>query len=247
MLKYEFISLRKVKSLDNIISRLFQDCQKKICAVTGHYGSGKSFFSVNLAIMLKENFPKEYISMTDLDIVNPYFRSADSEKLLSDKSIDVIRQQYANSNVDIPSVPPELNKIFEREGKSVLDIGGDETGAVVVATIKEKIISYGYYHFFVVNFCRPMTDNAQKAFNYKKLIEDASGLEITHIINNTNLGNETDAEVLKSSVEKAKDFAALCGFENKLYHVCNDMVYNRDDEVIANNFIPMCDHTKKYF
>lgn len=227
---------------DCSLKDIFFENQKVICAITGHYGSGKSFFSVNLALMLKQAFPNQYVSMTDLDIVNPYFRSADSEQLLCKNQIEVIRQEYANSNVDLPSVPAELNKIFERDGKSVLDIGGDDSGAIVLGTIAHKLKSYGFYHFFVVSFCRPRTSTPKEAYECLKQIETTANLPVTHIINNTNLGDETTSDILLSSVEKAKELAFLCGLEHKLYHTCAKANFNPPD-----SFISMHDYTKKYF
>ena len=51
----------------------------RIVVVTGHYGSGKTNLSVNLAMSLRA--AGEEVTLVDLDIVNPYFRSADFETL----------------------------------------------------------------------------------------------------------------------------------------------------------------------
>lgn len=48
-------------------------CPHRISIITGHYGTGKTEFAVNLAMaMAAEGQP---VMMADLDIVNPYFRS----------------------------------------------------------------------------------------------------------------------------------------------------------------------------
>ena len=52
----------------------------RLTIVTGHYGTGKTEFSVNLALALaKEGRP---VALADLDIVNPYFRSRERRSLL---------------------------------------------------------------------------------------------------------------------------------------------------------------------
>jgi Mrp family chromosome partitioning ATPase len=58
---------------------------KRITIVTGHYGSGKTNLSVNLAI----NAAKEgkNVTIVDLDIVNPYFRTADFKQLFEENGI----------------------------------------------------------------------------------------------------------------------------------------------------------------
>ena len=48
--------------------------------VTGHYGSGKTEFAINLSMKLKNEGKK--VSVCDLDIVNPYFRTNDAKEFL---------------------------------------------------------------------------------------------------------------------------------------------------------------------
>ena len=75
---------------------------KKITIVTGHYGSGKTNFSVNLAVRAAQEGADAAI--VDLDIVNPYFRTADFRQLFEEKGIKLIAPDFANSNLDIPSI-----------------------------------------------------------------------------------------------------------------------------------------------
>ena len=56
------------------------ETKRKIYLITGHYGSGKTNFAVNLA--LSERKLGRTVTLVDLDIVNPYFRSADFASLL---------------------------------------------------------------------------------------------------------------------------------------------------------------------
>lgn len=53
---------------------------KRIVLLSGHYGSGKTNIAVNVAKCLKETHDRVVIA--DVDIVNPYFRAADSRKEL---------------------------------------------------------------------------------------------------------------------------------------------------------------------
>ncbi|MFR8976143.1 MAG: hypothetical protein ACLVG9_09110, partial [Eubacteriales bacterium] len=105
--------------------------KSNIYIVTGHYGSGKTEFSVNYALSLKKTCEKVFL--VDLDIVNPYFRSNDARALLEDAGICVIAPAYAGTNVDIPVLPPEIMRIFEEEdAKIILDVGGDDDGAIAL-------------------------------------------------------------------------------------------------------------------
>ena len=55
---------------------------KRITLLCGHYGSGKTNVAVNMAFELKKQY--QNVAIADLDIVNPYFRSKDSEQEFKD-------------------------------------------------------------------------------------------------------------------------------------------------------------------
>ena len=100
---------------------------KKITIITGHYGSGKTNLAVNLAVMSAAEGNK--VTVVDLDIVNPYFRTADFKKLFEDNGITLIAPDYANSNLDIPSLQFDLEQIASSDSKLIIDVGGDDSGA----------------------------------------------------------------------------------------------------------------------
>ena len=53
---------------------------KRITLIVGHYGSGKTEFSVNHVINLKKQYDK--VAILDMDIANPYFRSRERQEFL---------------------------------------------------------------------------------------------------------------------------------------------------------------------
>ena len=187
---------------------------KKIIIISGHYGTGKTNVSVNLALKLKEEY--EDISITDLDTVNPYFRTADNEKYLAERGIRTILPKYANSNVDIPSLPESLFSIFDTEGKAIVDVGGDDDGAAPLGSIRERIESSGYEMYCVCNFCRPQTDTAEETAILMSRIERMSGLKFTGLINNTNLSYETTPDIVLNSMAKMKELERLTGLKTVL-------------------------------
>jgi hypothetical protein len=172
----------------------------RINIFTGHFGSGKSEVAVNYALRLSEMGKKTVIA--DLDIVNPFFRTKDTENYLKSKGIKMISTLYANTNVDVPAVPAEVNMVFENnEVHAVLDIGGDEEGARVVSCFKNNLIRTGYNMFFVINTKRLLTDTPDKIIDMIRDIEKSAGISVSAIVNNTNLLEDTKVECVLEGEE----------------------------------------------
>ena len=110
----------------------------RVSILTGHYGTGKTEVSVNLALALAAE--GEQVMLADLDIVNPYFRSRERRPLLEKAGVRVISSSQACSDADVPALPAELLAILEdRSITGILDIGGDPVGARVLARFLPKI------------------------------------------------------------------------------------------------------------
>lgn len=181
----------------------------RICIVSGHFGSGKTNIAVTLAIK-KANAGKK-VRAIDLDTVNPYFRLADNVSELNNKNIVCMIPQYANTNVDIPSLPDGYGDIFYTSDDCIIDVGGDAEGAVVLAADAAGFEKCGYDMLYVVNFMRPMTPDAENAFEMLKHIELSSHLKFTHIINNSNLGRETDKSLVMQYIPEAQKLSRIAG------------------------------------
>ena len=130
---------------------------KRITLFAGHYGSGKTNIAVNYAHYLKELYEK--VDVADLDIVNPYFRTKDSEAFLESKGIHLISSEYANSNVDVPALPAEAYAIIDDESvHAVIDVGGDDRGALALGRYSPAILKQNDYEMLlVINKFRPLT------------------------------------------------------------------------------------------
>ena len=115
---------------------------KRLTLFAGHYGSGKTNIAVNYAMLLADEGKR--VCIADLDIVNPYFRTKDSESELSDKGVTLICSEYANTNVDVPAIPAESYRIVQDKScYSVIDIGGDDRGAYALGRFADAIKPYG--------------------------------------------------------------------------------------------------------
>jgi len=129
-------------------------CSHRISIVTGHYGTGKTEFSVNLALALAAE--GQQVMLADLDIVNPYFRSRERKALLEEAGVQLISSSQSCSNADLPALPAELLTILQnRDLRGVLDIGGDPVGARVLARFRPKIVQEDYQLIYVLNANRP--------------------------------------------------------------------------------------------
>ena len=184
---------------------------KRLTLFCGHYGSGKTNIAVNAAISLKEKY--DNVALADLDIVNPYFRTKDSSDLLEEKGIRLICSSYANSNVDIPALPQDMYAVTDDKTlKCVLDIGGDDRGALVLGRISSKILEENDYEMLmVINSFRPLTRDTASTMEVLSEIETAAKIKFTGIVNNSNLGEETTAEDVISSLLYAEEVSKATG------------------------------------
>lgn len=189
---------------------------KRLTLFAGHYGSGKTNIALNYARWLKrQGLP---VTIADLDIVNPYFRTKDSEAALASEGIGLIVSEFANSNVDLPSMPKEAyNLVNDTAMYGVLDIGGDDRGALALGRYTPAIKAEGDYEMlFVVNRARPLTRTVEDTIEVMKEIEEACDLPFTAIVNNTNLGLQTAAEDVLASARYAAKLSDVTGLPVKM-------------------------------
>lgn len=184
---------------------------KRVTLFAGHYGSGKTNIAVNYALDLAKQGKKTLIA--DLDIVNPYFRTRDSEGELDKAGVRIIVSPYANSNVDVPALPGEMYTIIDdRTWHSVIDVGGDDRGALALGRLAPALKEENDYEMYlIVNFFRPLTQNAADAVKVMREVETASSMRFTGIINNSNLGQQTAADDILSTDARARQLAEMTG------------------------------------
>lgn len=174
---------------------------KRLTLFAGHYGSGKTNIAVNYALHLAKEGKK--VCIADLDIVNPYFRTKDSERELKEAGIELVSPKYANSNVDLPALPAESYRLVQDKSVyGIMDIGGDDRGAYALGRFADFIRSEDNYRFvFVVNCFRPLTSTVDDTVEIMREIEKAAGLKFTCIVNNSNIGKETTSELFLTTLD----------------------------------------------
>lgn len=184
---------------------------KRLTIFAGHYGSGKTNIAVNYALRLAKEGKK--VCIADLDIVNPYFRTKDSEEELNEHGIHLISPQYANSNVDLPALPAESYRLVQDKSIfGVMDIGGDDRGAYALGRFSGAIKEENNYRMaFVVNFFRPLTSTVADAVEIMREIEHAAGISFNCIVNNSNLGTQTTKQNFIDSLVLAEELCRKTG------------------------------------
>ena len=168
--------------------------EKRVNLFMGHYGSGKTTVAVNFAIALARQ--KKVVSIYDLDIVNPYYRTVDALSMLEKEGVDLVVSPFAETNVDLPAMNSASYKMVDDLNRfAVVDVGGDDRGALALGRFSDKIKEENNYQaFMVVNKFRPETRDIEGAIEVMKEIERAGKIKFTALVNNANLGKETTVE-----------------------------------------------------
>ena len=182
----------------------------RLFTVVGHFGSGKTEFAVNLALALRQK--REQVALADLDVVDPYFRSRECEPLLKEKGIRLISSANTCRDADLPSMPAEVNVLLDNPALTgVLDIGGDPSGARVLARYRRRIGENSAALLCVINANRPLSDTADKCIDYIRRIETACGMGVTALVNNTHCCHLTEVEDVLSGAEMAREVSEKTG------------------------------------
>ena len=215
---------------------------KRIQIITGHYGSGKTEYAVNLALHLAQE--RENVTLADLDIVNPYFRSYEQAKRLEDAGIRVIVTSCGGI-ADIPAINPEVMSVFQQEKwTGVLDIGGDPIGARVLARFAPQLKTSDFDLLFVLNANRPETKDVESALQYMQGIEAECRQKVTGIVNNTHLCGETTAEDILKGAKLAHALSERTSLP-VIHHAVQRKFVEQVQDKLSEPVLPMNIYMKK--
>ena len=183
--------------------------ESRVTVVCGHYGTGKTNLSINLALDCARH--GDDVSLVDLDVVNPYFRSADYADVLTENGVRVVGPNFANTNLDTPSLPAAVRSTIAEGSRVIVDVGGDDAGATALGVYSKTLADAEPDVVYVVNRYRSMTTQANEAVQILAEIEAMSHLRATCIANNSHLKQDTTEATILDSIGFAEDVASATG------------------------------------
>ncbi|MEA1948791.1 MAG: cobalamin biosynthesis protein CbiA [Thermodesulfobacteriota bacterium] len=184
---------------------------KGIVIIVGNFGSGKTEVAINLAVNRKRSGID--VRIADLDLVNPYFRTREARGPLTELGIEVVLPPEKYLQADLPIVSPVIAGLIRRPSQlTLIDAGGDDVGATVLASLADPFRKKHVHMLQVVNPYRPFTDTVTGCLRMRDQIEKASKMSINGIVGNANLIDETTVE----NIYKGYDFVKALSDESRL-------------------------------
>lgn len=175
----------------------------------GLYGSGKSEFAINYAVRLAKE--GRTVTIVDLDAVTPYFRVRDVREDLISAGVNVLAPKESVRHADLPALPEGIRHVLMLgEGETVVDVGGDPTGARVLGGLRDALRP-GARGFFVVNAMRPFSRTLDEAEEAVDRVTTSAGLPPSGIVSNTHLGEKTRVEHIAGGLEFARALGRRLG------------------------------------
>jgi hypothetical protein len=181
---------------------------KRVTVFVGHFGSGKTEVALNGALDLAA--AGERVTIADLDVVKPYFRTRSARDILAAAGIELLAPTGANVHADLPIIVPQIRSHLRRGDRRLLmDVGGDDVGARVLGSLADVVPHDGTDCMLVLNFRRPSTPGPEAAAAMVREIEAVGRLPVTGLISNTHLMAETTAAVVLEGYRQARETARL--------------------------------------
>ncbi len=184
-----------------------------ITVIVGHAGVGKT--NVALGLAKAEAAAGRTVTLADLDVVNPYFRSSDYDDQLREAGVRLIAPVLARTTLDTPSLTGELDAAIEQttdpDVRLIIDVGGDDDGATTIGRWSRQLIEAGAEVLYAVSAFRALTSTPEEAAALLPGIEEHAHLRATGILNTSNLGDETTAAHVEAGRAFAVEVARLTG------------------------------------
>ncbi len=214
---------------------------KRIKIFVGSFGSGKTEIAINYSIYFRKSHTQ--VAIVDLDIVNPYFRTREEKNALNLKGVKVVAPEGKLTYADTPLISPEIKGLIQNSDYHlILDVGGDDTGTVVLSNFKSFIEGSDYEMLLVVNPYRPFTQSVPQIQQMAQEIENSSRLKISGIVSNPNLSGQTDEKIIKKGHILTKQAAQKLNLPIKF--ICIDERFSK--KIKQENFEELIFYIKRF-
>ena len=209
-----------------------------IVAIVGNYGSGKTEVAINLAVNRKRSGME--VRIADLDIVNPYFRTREARNALEALGVTVVLPPQEYMQADLPILSPTIAGMIRRpDGLTLLDVGGDDAGATVLAALGDAFAGIDVRMLQVVNPLRPQTATVEGCLKIKDEIEAAAKLTITGLIGNANLIDETGTQQIYEGYDFLQQVSAASGLPLAFITIAQELLVAIDVQQFACPVLPI--------
>ena len=209
-----------------------------IIIIAGNYGSGKSETAVNLAAVSRR--AGKSVKITDLDLVNPYFRSREAQKPLEDLGVDVVLPDRKYMQADLPILTPAVADMIKNPAQvTILDAGGDDAGVTVLAALADVLKKSHVKLLQVINPLRPFTNDVQGCLKMKAQIEAAAKLPVTGLISNANLLDETTPQIIYDGYNLVTRVSEATGLNIEFITASTRLLPQLDPERILCPILPI--------
>lgn len=184
--------------------------RRRVTVLVGPFGTGKSEIAVNLAIA--EASRRAQVALMDLDLVKPFLRSREAKDWLEQERIRTVAPSGENAFADLPMLLPTVRSLLlEEDWLVIADVGGDEAGARVLGSLSDVLAQVGPDVLLVLNFRRPFVDNVERAVEMARTIERSSRTQVTGVISNTHLKEQTTVEIVREGYQLAMEVGERLG------------------------------------
>ncbi len=205
---------------------------KGLVIIVGNYGSGKTETAVNLALHRQKAGLD--VSIVDLDLVNPYFRTREVRDVLTRQGINVVLPDEKYMHADLPILSPKVAGIIKNTSDlTILDAGGDDVGVTVLAALANSLAEQTVQMLQVVNPYRPFTESIEGCMKIKEEIELSSKLKVTGWVSNANLIDDTTPHDIYKGYDLVQALALQTGvpveFITASSELMGDLDLNRFD------------------
>ena len=202
--------------------------------ITGFYGSGKTEFSINLALNYSnKSHSNKSITLADLDVINPYVRSRERQTELANMGIRIVASSLNNhTSQDVPAISFGFTDDIVGDNHVIIDLGGSEAGTKVLPGFAQYIQQANF--FCVLNPFRPETDTSKKMIDFIRLINATAPIKINGLVNNGHMLNFTEADhvlfsqKIVTQVSKELDIPIVyTQIHSKIYEQISDQIISQ--------------------